>query len=75
MLSGPHGAEVFGVSRRTRSEEIHSCPLTDKTFLYLEVEPAESARPEVQATTITLKGTPARREESMGLKTKSNSNV
>jgi hypothetical protein len=73
MLSCPHRAEVFGVSRRTRGKETHSSPLTDELFLYLEVEPAESARPEVQATTITLKGTPARRGESMALKTKSNS--
>jgi len=32
------------------------------------VEPAEDARPEVQATTIEVKGTPARRQESMATK-------
>jgi hypothetical protein len=32
------------------------------------VEPAEDARPEVQATTITVKVTPARRQESMATK-------
>ncbi len=64
MLSCPHRAEVFGV-QGVREQETHSCPLTDKLFLYLEVEPAEGARPEVQATAITLKGTPARGGESM----------
>ena len=34
--------------------------LRDKLFSCLEVEPAEGARPEVQATAITVKGTPAR---------------
>ena len=34
-------------------------------FSCLEVEPAEDARPEVQATAIEVKGTAARRQESM----------
>src|SRR6185369_83066 len=42
------------------------CPAgTDPRFSCLEVEPAEDARPEVQATAIELKGTAARRQESM----------
>jgi hypothetical protein len=49
--------------------------LTDKPFLCLKVEPAEGARPEVQATTITVEVTPARRQESMAMETKGNSTV
>ena len=40
--------------------QAQSSLLRDKLFLCLEVEPAEGARPEVQATAITVKGTPAR---------------
>ena len=45
-----------------------ACPGANKRFSCLEVEPAEDARPEVQATTIEVKGTPARRRESMAAK-------
>ena len=37
----------------------HPRPFRDKRFFCLEVEPADGARPEVQATTIKIKGTPA----------------
>jgi len=55
-------------SRLPRDWQEHSSPGTDKRFSCLEVEPAEDARPEVQATTIEVKGTPARRQESMATK-------
>src|SRR6185295_6554041 len=46
----------------------HCSAGTDRRFSCLEVEPAEDARPEVQATAIELKGTAARRQESMAAK-------
>jgi hypothetical protein len=56
-------------------EQAHSSLLSDKLFLCLEVEPAEGARPEVQATAITVEVTPARGQESMAMETKGNSTV
>src|ERR1700674_190960 len=61
-------ADLSGHSPRKNGRK-HSCPGADKRFSCLEVEPAEDARPEVQATAIKVKGTPARREESMATKT------
>jgi hypothetical protein len=48
-----------------RAEAELSRHRADKPWFCLEVEPAEGARPEVQATAITVKGTPARARESM----------
>ena len=53
---------VFGASSRALDAELpvrgaqkHPCPGVDKRFSYLWVEPAEDARPEVQATAIELR--------------------
>ena len=66
------GPRCWRIREVPQDEQAYSRPLVDKPFSCLEVEPAEGARPEVQATTITLKVTPVRGWESMALKIKSN---
>ena len=66
------GSGVCIIQADSPDARAQSSLLRDKPFLCLEVEPAEGARPEVQATTITVKGTPARGRESMAFKTVKN---
>jgi len=72
--SGALDAELPVHGKRQKSSspprdwQKQSCTGAYKRVSCLEVEPAEDARPEVQATTIEVKGTPARRQESMATK-------
>jgi len=75
MLNCLCGEWSFKTQAAPPDGQTKSSLLTDKPFLCLEVEPAEGARPEVQATTITVEVTPARGQESMAMETKGNSTV
>jgi len=65
MLNCLCGGTVFIRPRHCHRRRAGPSPLVDKVFLWVKVEPAEGARPEVQATAITVKVTPARGQESM----------